>query len=127
MINERNKIYFLTAGVAVAAYIIHKSLFAVLPGNPCEQPGFLEAAYIFFCICSLLIAFSLGKIRKVNPDYVGYSFLVVTCVKMAAAYSFYQLLSDDGSGRGCRMSYFAIFLVFLGIETYAAIRLLNRR
>lgn len=122
-----NRIYLVLAGVAVAAYLIHKILFSFVFEGACNESGFLESTYIFYAVCSALIVFSLGKIRTVNPDYIGYSFLVVTCVKMAAAYSFYQILSDDGTARACRMSYFAAFLIFLAVETYAAIRILNRK
>ena len=123
------KAYLVPFVFGIIAYILHKiAIVFVLPVN-CEKDFFLESSYFFFLISSLLIIFALGKVRQSNIDYVGYAFLLLTCIKMAAAYAFFNVFFNDVTeGRSsCKMNFFIAFILFLGIETYSTIKLLNSK
>jgi hypothetical protein len=109
--------------------MIHKAVVLFIFPATCTKEFFLEGSYLFFMISSLLIIFALGKVKGSNIDYVGYAFLLLTFLKMAAAYAFFSgFFADVTEGRpSCKMNFFASFIVFLAIETYSTIKLLNNK
>ncbi len=121
--------YLLPFIVGICAYIVHKILDVFMLESSCGKAYFLESSYFFFLIFSLLIIFGLSKVKTSNIDYVGYAFLLLTCIKMAAAYALFNVsIATDLAGRAaCKMNFFATFIIFLGIETYATIKLLNSK
>lgn len=129
MTNNNLKKYLLPAVFGIAAYVIHKMAISFLIPTACGKEFFLESSYVFFLIASMLIIFGLGKVKTSNLDYVGYAFLLLTCIKMAAAYAFFNVFfADVTDGRGsCKMNFFAAFILFLGVETYATIKMLNSK
>jgi hypothetical protein len=114
--------YFLLAIAAVIAFAIHRTFF-----NPgCPLDNLLSLSYVFFAGLTFLLLLVLHRVRKKNLDYVGYAFLSLTFVKMLAGYAFYRFLTGELSARyECKMNFLAVFLFFLLLETYAAIKLLN--
>ena len=113
----------------IIAYGIHKIADAAIIGENCGAPWFLEFTYIFFLVFTMAIISGLSKVQRSNIDYVGYSFLLLTCIKMAAAYAFFNLgISEDVSGRQiCKMNFFIVFIIFLAVETYSTIKMLNQK
>ena len=114
---------------AVVSLVIHKSIFyfAAISG----QNGFvysIETIYGFFFLCSAVILIILVRIREKNIDNVGHSFLLLTCIKMGAAYLMLLpvLNSSGGHAQAEKLHFFIVFAIFLTLETIAAIRLLNK-
>jgi hypothetical protein len=117
--------------VSIVAYIVHKSVFYFLQDNP-KFTGFyypLESVYGFFGVCALVILFILIEIRARNIDNVGYTFLLVTFIKMGISYAFLKpiLLSGLPNIAIEKINFFIVFALFLAIETIATIRILNNK
>ncbi len=116
---------------ALACYGIHKVIaLATLLGA--KIAGFfysLEAIYAFFTVCSVIIVAILTVVRARNLDATGQAFMMATFVKMFVAYGFlYPALSPESpSTYPGKMNFFAVFLIFLTLETLACMRLLNQK
>lgn len=110
-------------------YLIHKLFFFLNGDNP-EFQGFhlpIEAVYGFFFTCSILILFVLIKVKAKNIDYVGYTFILLTFIKMAGSYAvLYPILHSGNRNMEIeKIDFFIIFALFLAIETIVTVRLLN--
>jgi hypothetical protein len=112
-------------------YLIHKLVFFLNNDNPKLQ-GFnfsIETIYEFFFICSVIIVFILIIVKEKNIDNVGYTFLLVTCVKMAVSYAVLSpiLQSRNTNVSIEKLNFFLIFALFLTIETIVTARILNNK
>jgi ABC-type transport system involved in cytochrome c biogenesis permease subunit len=110
-------------------YLIHKLIFFLNDDNTKFQ-GFhfpIETIYEFFFICSVIIIFILIKVKEKNIDNVGYTFLLVTCIKMAISYVVLSPILHSGNSnvRIEKLNFFIIFALFLTIETLVTVRILN--
>jgi hypothetical protein len=110
-------------------YLIHKLVFFLNDDNPKLQ-GFnfsIETIYEFFFTCSVIIVFILILVKEKNIDNVGYSFLLVTCVKMAVSYAVLSpiLHSKNLNLNIEKLNFFLVFALFLTIETIVTARILN--
>ena len=97
-------------------YLMHKLVFFLNDDNPKLQ-GFnfsIETIYEFFFICSVIIVFILIKVKEKNIDNVGYSFLLVTCAKMAISYAVLSPILHSGNPNVSieKHNYFIIFAFF---------------
>lgn len=112
-------------------YLIHKLVFFLNNDNPKLQ-GFnfsIETIYEFFFTCSVIIVFILIIVKEKNIDNVGYTFLLVTCVKMAVSYAVLSpiLQSRNTNVSIEKLNFFLIFALFLTIETIVTARILNNK
>lgn len=115
--------------LSILVYLVHKLVFFLNENNPNLQ-GFhfpIEVVYGFFFICSLLIILILIKVNEKNIDNVGYTFLLVTCIKMALSYVVLSPILNSGNLnlRTEKIDFFIIFALFLTIETIVTVRILN--
>ncbi len=112
-------------------YLAHKLIFFLNENNPKFQNFHLpiEVVYSFFFICSLLIILILIKVNEKNIDNVGYTFLLVTFVKMALSYLVLSPILNSGNPniRTEKIDFFVIFILFLTIETIVTVRILNSK
>ncbi|HQA73044.1 MAG: hypothetical protein R2805_00895 [Flavobacterium sp.] len=128
---KTQKPVILTFILAIVFYTIHKVIFLV--AFPKEEINTfvypLELLYLFFGFSSVLIVFLLVKINQKNINNVGYTFLLVTSVKMALAYFFLQPILNSKTEfiKMDKMNFFVIFIVFLIIETSVTIKMLNKK
>ena len=110
-------------------YLAHKLVFFLNENNPNLQNFHfsIEVVYGFFFICSLLIILILIKVNKKNIDNVGYTFLLVTCIKMAFSYVVLSPILNSGNSnvKFEKLNFFIIFALFLTIETIVTVRILN--
>jgi hypothetical protein len=117
--------------LSILVYLAHKLVFFLNISNPKLQSFHfpIEAVYGFFFICSLLIILILIKVREINIDNVGYTFLLVTCIKMAISYAVLSPILHSGNPylRTEQIDFFIIFALFLTIETIVTIRILNNK
>ena len=112
-------------------YLIHKLVFFLNDDNPKLQ-GFnfsIETIYEFFFTCSAIIVFILIIVKEKNIDNVGYTFLLITCVKMAVSYAVLSPILHSGNPNLSieKLNFFLVFALFLTIETIVTARILNNK
>ena len=117
--------------LSILVYLLHKLFFFMNENNPKFQ-GFhfpIEIVYVFFFFCSLIIILILMKVKTKNIDNVGYTFLLVTCFKMAISYAVLSPILHSGNPnvRIEKVNFFIIFALFLTIETIVTVRILNNK
>ena len=116
---------------SIVLYGIHKFLFFQFLAQSLQSKFIysLELLYGFFFMASVLIVSILIVIRKKNLDNVGFTFLFLTVTKMGIAFFFMQsILKSKGIHQPTeKMNFFAIFILFLAIETVVAVRILNNK
>lgn len=115
--------------LSILVYLAHKLVFFLNENNPNLQ-GFhfpIEVVYGFFFVCSLLIILILIKVNEKNIDNVGFTFLLVTFIKMALSYVILSPILNSGNPnvRTEKIDFFIIFALFLTIETIVTVRILN--
>ena len=115
--------------LSILVYLAHKLVFFLNENNPNLQ-GFhfpIEVVYGFFFVCSLLIILILIKVNEKNIDNVGFTFLLVTFIKMALSYVILSPILNSGNPnvRTEKIDFFIIFSFFLTIETIVTVRILN--
>jgi hypothetical protein len=117
--------------LSVIVYLVHKLFFFLNENNP-KFDNFhfpIEVVYGFFFVCSVVILFILIKVKGKNIDNVGYTFLLVTFVKMALSYAVLSPILDSGNPNVKieKLNFFIIFALFLTIETIVTARILNNK
>ena len=115
--------------LSILVYLVHKLVFFLNENHPNLQ-GFhfpIEVVYGFFFVCSLLIILILIKVNEKNIDNVGFTFLLVTFIKMALSYVILSPILNSGNlnVRTEKIDFFIIFALFLTIETIVTVRILN--
>ena len=85
--------------------------------------------YAMFFVFSVVIMSLLLFVKTKNLDYVGYTYLIVTSVKMGIAYFLLRPIlattTDENSTE--KINFFIVFICFLAIETLLTIRILNNK
>ena len=123
-------IFEITA-ISALVYGMHKLFFFLNEANPKLQNFHfpIELIYGFFFVCSLIVILILLTVKKKNIDNVGYTFLMVTCSKMAISYAvLYPILHSGNLNVNVeKINFFIIFALFLTIETAVTIRILNNK
>jgi len=117
--------------LSILVYLVHKLVFFFNENNP-NLEGFhfpIEVVYGFFFFCSLLIILILIKVNEKNINNVGFTFLLVTFVKMALSYLILSPILNSGNlnVRTEKIDFFIIFALFLTIETIVTVRILNNK
>jgi hypothetical protein len=117
--------------LSILVYLVHKLFFFLNDNNPKFQDFHfpIEVAYGFFFGCSVVILLILIKVKTKNIDNVGYTFLLVTCIKMAISYAVLSPILHSGNPnvRIEKVNFFVIFALFLTIETIVTARILNNK
>ena len=117
--------------LSMVVYLLHKVVFFLNDNNPKFQNFHfpIEVVDGFFFVCSVIILFILIKVKEKNIDNVGYTFLLVTFIKMAISYAIlYPILhSSNPYLRIEKLNFFIIFALFLAIETIITIQFLNKK
>ncbi|HEY6144580.1 MAG TPA: hypothetical protein VIV55_14305 [Flavobacterium sp.] len=117
--------------LSIVVYLVHKLYFFLNEANPKFQNFHfpIEVIYGFFFACSIIILLILIRVKTRSLDYVGYTFLLVTFIKMAVSYAVLWPILHSGNPnlRIEKINFFIIFALFLAIETTVTIRLLNNK
>jgi len=120
------EVFFLS----VVAFLLHKAILFLLR-NQINETAFhysLLTLYLFFLIGSILIISILIKIKKNNIDSVGLTFLLLTSIKMVAAYILvHPILQESNTSASEKINFYSVFALFLVIETIVTIRILNKK
>ena len=122
---------FTSIILALIGFIIHKIIsYSFIP--KIFEDAFIYSTpklYGYFAVFSLIIVFTLIKIKEINIDYVGYTFLILTCFKMIVAYALLHPILEVQLPKTPteKINFFIIFIYFLTIETVVTIRILNNK
>ncbi len=115
--------------LALLFYIVHNIGFIIFDfsSNASAFQYSLEQLYGFFLLASILLLFILIKVKQVNIDNVGYTFLIVTSLKTVVSYFVVRpiLQGSYPNQHSDKINFFVIFILFLTLETTIMIRLLN--
>jgi len=109
-------------------YILHKIIFY---GFNIDEAAFhysIEELYMLFSVLSAVVLFVLLKVKERSFDNVGMSFLLSTSIKMVVCYLILRpVLQASGENSGIeKKNFFAMFILFLAMETILTIRILNK-
>lgn len=129
--SKKHKPIFEVFIISILFYLVHKLFFYLNRASPNFQDFRypIETVYGFFFISSLLILFILIQVKIKNIDNVGYTFLLVTGIKIGLSFAFLSGISNR-IGQNIRfekINFFVIFALFLAIETTVTIRMLNNK
>jgi len=117
--------------LSIVVYLLHKLVFFLNDNNPKFQNFHfpIEVVDGFFFICSVIILFILIKVKEKNIDNVGYTFLLVTFIKMGISYAVLSPILHSGNPniKIEKLNFFVIFALFLTIETIVTARILNNK
>ena len=88
----------------------------------------LNYIYTTFSLFSIAILTVLFIIHKRNKDIVGFTYLLLTSIKMGiCGYLFSEIIHSSNKNKIERINFFLIFILFLAIETLITIQLLNKK
>jgi hypothetical protein len=115
---------------SLIAFIIHSILFKLLQKPTIENSFYYSniELYTFYTVSSIVLIITLIIIKEKNIDNVGFTFLLLTFIKMGIAYVFLTKIIDNASRYlpKEKINFFIIFAIFLTIETVVTIRILNK-
>jgi hypothetical protein len=116
--------------IAIVAFALNFGLYYIVPDMKAQYTTFEYPIYVvygFFYVFSILILGALLKISENNAGQVGYTFLFATSLKMAASYLLARpILAKTIEAPAEKINFFAVFVLFLAIEAYFTVRLLNK-
>jgi len=110
------------SAIAALLHFLALKLFTI------ETAAFIYEVYQlygYFLLGSLLILFILIVIEKRNKDQVGYTFLILTSIKMVGAYLLLRPVLEQNI-KVEKINFFVVFAIFLTFETIVSSRMLNR-
>jgi glucose uptake protein GlcU len=115
--------------IVISIYAIHKALFVALDIQTESFKYSLEKSYLIFFSFTATILFILFKVRQKNLDVVGYTFLLLTTIKMVVCYiTSNSFLNQPNTNKPIeKWNFFTLFFIFLIVETIFTIRLLNKK
>jgi len=85
--------------------------------------------YLFHFLVTLTIFVALGMVKKTNAVYTGYAFLASSLLKMMASVVFLIPLIklEDISKLPDVIAFFIPYFLFLFLETFLALKLINTK
>lgn len=117
--------------IAAVFYGLNKLLFFIpsLSGHYDSYHHSLEALYLFFTACMLVVLFVLFTVHRRSPDHTGYAYLGLTVIQMGLSYFMLRPILASGNENAAfeKTNFFIIFILFLATETVITIRLLNKK
>jgi hypothetical protein len=115
--------------LTVVAYALHKIIFYSFNIDDTAFHYPLETLYLIFSVLSIIVLVVLLKVKERSFDNVGMSFLLSTSIKMVVCYLILRpVLQTSSQNNGVeRKNFFAMFILFLAIETILTIRILNKK
>ncbi|WP_395077934.1 hypothetical protein [Flavobacterium sp.] len=127
------KFYIKPIGVLLLTilgiYTIHKSIltFTILKYEASIFEFSLEKLYLMFSFMTITIILILIKVKQKSLDNVGMTFLLITSLKMMICYGIGRsvIIQTNPEQQLEKWNFFAMFMVFLLVETLFTIYLLN--
>lgn len=115
--------------IALPVFIIHLLLFH-LPIMNGKDAGFYYSIlllYFIFFILSLVVLITVSKISEKNFDNTGMVFMIATSVKMVIAFFLARPILHLQDNKIEKINFFAVFIIFLLIETIIVAKILNKK
>ena len=115
--------------VVVPIFIIHIIIFQESTLKDAAQDFYYSIPFLYFIyiVFSKIILFVIIKVSEKNFDSTGMTFLVCTSIKMTVSYFILRpILNSSSENTIEKVNFFAVFILFLAIETLITIRLLNK-
>lgn len=116
--------------ITLIIYLLHKILFQYsnIFKNKNNFQYTINELYLYFISTTIVMIAILIVVKKKNFDNVGITFLLVTSIKMALSYIMLRpiLNNTESSSNIEKMNFFALFAIFLTIETFTTIKLVNK-
>jgi hypothetical protein len=115
--------------VALFFLIIHVLLFK-LPFLQEKETEFyynIPILYLLFFVFSFLILIIVTKISEKNFDNTGMIFMVATSIKMVVAFFLVRPILYREDNKIEKINFFAVFILFLLLETIIAAKFLNKK
>ena len=113
--------------VTVLAYVVNKILVNVFNINTVPFKYSVEVLHVFFVAFSIITLVVLLKIKQINIDIVGNTFLLLSSFKMILAYLLVKPILNNSASNATaeKWHFFSIFIFFLLLETLLVAYLLN--
>lgn len=127
MKQEDLMLVMLTLLLVLLCGAIHIGLQYGLELDPAIGIAQLAGVYAMFGVYALIMILALVFVNVNHKHQVGFAFLVLSAIQMVLAFLIARRMFPDAEGfTGGKGSFFAVFAIFLTLETVIAIRLLNR-
>ena len=130
MANKYSAIF--KVGIATLVFtVLHLLIFQIPYLKEISSTFFYQIpiVYLFFLALSVIILLVLIKVNETAKDQLGYVFLLATSIKLGLSYVFLlPILNNktiDSSPE--KINFFAVFILYLAIEVFYTIRLLNNK
>jgi hypothetical protein len=119
-----------TAGIA-GVFLITNLLVFQIPSLQAQYAGFVypvQTLYLLFFVFSVIILFALYKISEISASQTGFVFLGLITLKAVGSYFVAQpIISKTIDTTTERVNFLLIFMLFLSIEAYFTVQLLNKK
>ena len=114
--------------LVAVAYILHKIIFYSFNIDDTAFHYSIEVLYLLFSVLSVIVLAVLLKVKEQSFDNIGMSFLLSTSIKMVVCYLILRpVLQASGLNSIIeKRNFFAMFILFLAMETILTIRILNK-
>ncbi|MBC7747779.1 hypothetical protein [Flavobacterium urumqiense] len=114
--------------LVAVAYILHKIIFYSFNIDDTAFHYSIEVLYLLFSVLSVIVLAVLLKVKEQSFDNIGMSFLLSTSIKMVVCYLILRpVLQASGQNSSIeKRNFFAMFILFLAMETILTIRILNK-
>lgn len=125
------KTYFHLFCFSTAAFLVNffLSRYYISDAVLAEFHYSIPLLYLVFAVFSFVILSILLFVRSRNLDYVGYTYLILTSVKMGIAFFLLKSILNSSAQEASleKTNFFIVFIYFLAIETVLTIRILNNK
>ena len=125
------KTFFHLFCFSAAAFLVNFFLSQhFIPSNVLVEFHYsIPLLYLVFAVFSFAILSILLFVRSRNLDYVGYTYLILTSVKMGIAFFLLKSILNSSAKETSleKTNFFIVFIYFLAIETLLTIRILNNK
>lgn len=130
MTNKYSAIF--KVGIATLVFtVLHLLLFQIPYLKEISSTFFYQilVVYLFFLVLSVIILLVLIKVNETAKEQLGYVFLLATSIKLGLSYVFLLPILNEKTINGFpeKINFFGIFILYLAIEVFYTIRLLNNK
>ena len=116
--------------IAVPAFVIHFLIFQIPFLNEKQSTFYysIPILYLLYFIFSKVTLFILNVIAQKSFENVGFTFLLLTSLQIGLSYLIIKpILDSPGDNSVEKWNFFVIMFLFLAIEAFITIRILNKK
>lgn len=116
--------------IAIPAFVIHFLIFQIPFLNEKQSTFYysIPILYLLYFIFSKVTLFILDIIAQKSFENVGFTFLFLTSAQIGLSYLIIKpILESPGDNSIEKWNFFVIMFLFLAIEAFITIRILNKK